>query len=50
MTASRRSQKEREGEMEKVIMGGKVPLKLWLNDIEDGALAQAVDLTKLETK
>lgn len=33
--------------MEKVISTEKIPLKLWLDDIEDGALAQAKNLANL---
>jgi len=31
----------------KVITSERIPVKLWLDDIEDGALAQAVDLARL---
>jgi len=31
----------------KVITTGRVPVKMWLEDIEAGALAQAVDLANL---
>ena len=33
--------------MERVISTEKKPIKLWLNDIEDGALAQAKNLANL---
>ena len=33
--------------MEKVISNGTVPLKLWLDPIEEGALEQAKHLTEL---
>ena len=33
--------------MEKVISTEKLPIKLWLNDIEDGALLQAKNLANL---
>lgn len=32
----------------KVITTERIPVKLWLDDIEDGALAQAMDLAKLK--
>ena len=33
--------------MKKVITSERIPVKLWLDDIEDGALAQALNLAKL---
>jgi tRNA-splicing ligase RtcB len=33
--------------MKQVITVGKVPVKLWLDDIEEGAMAQAIDLSML---
>ena len=33
--------------MKKVIASERIPVKLWLDDIEDGALAQALNLAKL---
>jgi len=33
--------------MKKVISTEKLPIKLWLDDIEDGAMAQVVNLANL---
>ena len=33
--------------MEKVIMGTRLPAKLWLNEVEDSCMSQIMDLTSL---
>ena len=33
--------------MEKVIMGTRLPAKLWLDEVEDSCMSQIMDLTSL---
>lgn len=33
--------------MRKVVKAGRIPVKLWLNDIEDGAMEQAINMANL---
>ena len=38
---------EKKRSMEKVIMGTRLPAKLWLNEVEDSCMSQIMDLTSL---